>query len=173
MRTGDIHTFVAAAEVGDNVTGSRTLPCDAADVAAAAGRHGWCIGRSAWSRSSSCWRRRFACRSCRCNVAFRFHAQGLTNADGVVGQVIPCTQIVLGNVVAFGDVVNGITTNNGMCRCIYINRRIRRRVSAGAAAVVRWSRCTCRRSVWSICRWAGVGIVRRCTVRIVSGRACC
>ena len=106
-------------------------------------------------------------------VAVRFDAEGLSDADGVVCQAVPCTEVVLGNLVTFGNVINGIAAHYGVCCSIDVHRRVRRCVRAGragrVAAVGRRSRGG--RGIRGVVV-GRIGFVRRCTIWIVGGCCC-
>ena len=63
-------------------------------------------------------------RRCRGNITGRLHAQGLANADIVIGQTVPGTQIILSDVVAFGNIIDGIAAHDFVRRGINVYRRI-------------------------------------------------
>lgn len=55
------------------------------------------------------------CGGCAGGAACGLHAQGLTQMNGVIRtDVVPCTQIVLADAVAFGNVVNGVAVLHQM-----------------------------------------------------------
>lgn len=174
--TADVYTFVAAAEVADDVADGRTLPCDAADCAGTACRNGRGVKRcgSRFGRGGVCRRR---CRNGRGSgwgaVAVRFDAEGLADADGVVCQAVPCAEVVLRNLVTFGNVIDGIAAHYGVCCSIDVHRRVRRCVRAGRAGRVAavGRRSGGGRGIRGVVV-GRIGFVRRCTIWIVGGCVC-
>ena len=139
----DVDAFFTAAEAGEDVAGGGALPGDAGGAAGAAGygrRGGWSgsgVSRRGGSgrrrrggarRSSGRWGLRGGGRG----VAGGLHAQYLADADVVVGQIVPSTQIVLADAVAQGDVIHGVAAHHGMLGGVYVHRSVRWGVAAAA-----------------------------------------
>lgn len=110
----------------------------------------------------------------RCGISCRFDFNNLTDAQHIVGHAVPCTEIVLRDMVAFGNVVHRVAAHNGMRRRIDVDGRVRRNICTRNGRCRRRNisrRRVNRRSLHGrhIRRIVGgrSGIVRRCAIGVV------
>ncbi len=64
----------------------------------------------------------------RCGISCRFDFNNLTDAQRIVGHAVPRTEIVLRDMVAFGNVVHRVAAHNSMRRRVDVDGCVRRNV---------------------------------------------
>lgn len=110
----------------------------------------------------------------RCGISCRLDLHDLTDAQRIIGHTVPRTEIILRDMVAFGNVVHRVAAHNGMRRRIDVDGRVRRNICTRNGRCRRRNisrRRVNRRSLHGrhIRRIVGgrSGIVRRCAIGVV------
>lgn len=110
----------------------------------------------------------------RYGISCRLDFNNLTDAERIIRHPVPRTEIVLRDMVAFGNVVHRVAAHNGMRRRIDVDGRVRRNICTRNGRCRRRNisrRRVNRRSLHGrhIRRIVGgrSGIVRRCAIGVV------